>query len=444
MKIIITGNIAAEGMSFTYMDTLKLANQWPNPERQQAMNMNRQYYHLPEYVKAWEETEDGTLILQRDYLDEIKSDCVVDNRVLNPAKFPELNGIVPRSYQKKALIQIDNKEQGILEAPTGAGKTILGLILIIARGQRAVILTHSKALLEQWSDVIRKLIGIESGIIGDGKWQEGELITVAMLQTLSKREEQSLETAQDYGLVLVDECHHIPAKTFSKVISWFPGFYRHGLTATPHRRDGLHQLIHRAVGPTIAKITSEEVEASGGIVPLTVSVISTKFNPYQITDWSGFIAKLINDTDRNKLIAGIAEGAVKTMPVLILTDRIEHVAFIAEQMDSECLQIHGKLPTQERKNRMSVIHEHKVVIGTTGLLGEGLDVSCWQALIMATPISGRVRLLQAIGRVLRPHDGKRRGYVADLVDDCALSVSSYRKRLEIYEERGFELVRRAA
>ena len=89
---------------------------------------------------------------------------------------------------------------------------------------------------------------------------------------------------------------------------------------------------------------------------------------------------------------------------------------------------------------MERISEHQITIGTTGLLGEGLDVSSWGVLIMATPISSKVRLLQAIGRVIRPHPGKLKGYVADLVDDHGFSGSSRNKRLAIYEERGFDVV----
>lgn len=88
---------------------------------------------------------------------------------------------------------------------------------------------------------------------------------------------------------------------------------------------------------------------------------------------------------------------------------------------------------------MEKIAEHKITIGTVNLLGEGLDVSGWGVLIMATPISSKVRLLQAIGRVIRPHEGKQRGYVADLVDDHGFSIASHRKRLAIYEERSYRV-----
>ncbi|MCU7837624.1 MAG: hypothetical protein KZQ83_20590 [gamma proteobacterium symbiont of Taylorina sp.] len=104
------------------------------------------------------------------------------------------------------------------------------------------------------------------------------------------------------------------------------------------------------------------------------------------------------------------------------------------------LLIHGQLPAKERKQRMEAISKHKLTIGTTGLLGEGLDVSGWSNLIMATPISSQVKLLQAVGRVMRTHEGKTAGYVADLVDNCGFSWASYKKRKAIYRDKSFRLV----
>lgn len=453
MKLTISGNLYLENLSPAEQKKHQQKNQWPNPARKQARQQGRQYFHIPKYVEAWEQPDDDTLILQRGYLGQVESEAafIEDRRALKPSVFPELLGVALRDYQLKALGKVLNPEflqslkkgfsQGILEAPTGAGKTILGLSLIRERGQRAIILTHSKSLLNQWCDVIRKLMSVEPGQIGGGIWQEGELVTVAMLQTLNKRPAQARKSALGYGLVLVDECHHIPANTFSQVISWFPAFYRYGLTATPHRRDGLHDLIHRAIGPTIAKITPEEVQGSGGIVPAVVKVVPTNFYPEEFEGWSDFISLLIEDEDRNKQIAQLAErAAAKNHPVLVLTDRIDHVGLIAQHLESPCLQIHGNLKANERQDCMEQIHDHLITIGTTGLLGEGLDVSRWQALILATPISSKVRLLQAIGRVIRPHKGKTHGFVADLVDDHPISVSSFRKRNTIYQDRGFKVV----
>jgi len=128
------------------------------------------------------------------------------------------------------------------------------------------------------------------------------------------------------------------------------------------------------------------------------------------------------------------------MPVLILTDRVRHAEKLSEMAGTKHLLIHGKLPAKVRKERMTAIPDHNLTIGTTGLLGEGLDVSGWTALILSTPISSRVKLLQAIGRVCRTHKDKTAGYVADLVDISRYSLSSHNKRLKIYEDKNYTLL----
>ncbi len=444
MKLIITGNLILENLTDAESAFLKSENQWPNPQIQIAENMGRYSGNLPPLIEAWSDDWDNSLTLPRGYLDNLLEqftpESVSEGRTEAPVDIPQLEGITFRGYQQFALDRAYQPQQGILVAPTGSGKTILGMALIAHHGQRALILTHSKELMSQWQQETREKIGIDPGIVGGGKWKEGAEITIAMLQTLHRNPEKAREMMQGYGLTLIDECHHIPAQTFSNVIGWSTSLYRYGLTATPHRRDGLHQLIHRSIGEILATIHPDEVEQQGGIVPATIKVIQTGFTPpLSVDSWGDYITSLVESEERNRMIADLAVRGSQRIPALVLTDRVEHVGNIAAYLD-DALQIHGKLPAKERRSRMERISEHQITIGTTGLLGEGLDVSSWGVLIMATPISSKVRLLQAIGRVIRPHPGKLKGYVADLVDDHGFSGSSRNKRLAIYEERGFDVV----
>ncbi|HIJ22767.1 MAG: DEAD/DEAH box helicase [Gammaproteobacteria bacterium] len=444
MKLTITGNLTLENLTNPESGFLKSENEWPNPQIKIAENMGRYSAHLPPLVEVWSE-EEGKLILPRGYLDQLLEQftpaTIQDLRTVAPVDMPQIEGVTYRGYQQELLDRAYRHEQGTLVSPTGSGKSLMGMALIAHHGQRSLILVNSKELASQWKQEIKKWMGIEAGTVGGGKWVEGEEITVVMLQTLHRNTQKAVELFSRHGLTLVDETHRIAAQTFSEVIGWSSTLYRYGLTATPHRRDGLHDLIHRSVGDVIATIHPDQVEQQGGIVPATVKVIQTGFTPsWAVDSWSEYITELVESADRNLLIAIIASQASESAPTLILTERVDHVGYIAANLDG-ALEIHGKLPAKERRSRIERIAEHQITIGTTGLLGEGLDVSGWGVLIMATPISSKVRLLQAIGRVIRPHPGKQRGYIADLVDDHGFSGSSRNKRLSIYEERGFDVVR---
>ncbi|MBT7308477.1 MAG: DEAD/DEAH box helicase [Gammaproteobacteria bacterium] len=442
MKITIAGNLTIENQTDTEFALLKSENEWPNPAIATAEKLGRYSAHLPPMVEAWSE-EDGVLTLPRGYLDRLLElydpATIQDHRTVAPVDMPQLESITYRDYQQLMLDQAYRHEQGVLVAPTGSGKTILGMALIAHHGERALILTHSKGLASQWRREIQKWMGVEAGTIGSGKWKEGEEITVCMLQTLHRSPERAAELFSRHGLTLIDETHRVAAQTFSEVIKWSSAKRRYGLTATPLRRDGLHDLIHRNVGDIIASIDPDKVEKQGGIVPATVKVIQTGFTPsWSVDSWNDYLGELVESEERNQMIANLALQGSESAPTLVLTDRIAHVGNIAAFLD-DVLEIHGKLPAKERRSRMEKIAEHKITIGTVNLLGEGLDVSGWGVLIMATPISSKVRLLQAIGRVIRPHEGKQRGYVADLVDDHGFSIASHRKRLAIYEERSYRV-----
>jgi superfamily II DNA or RNA helicase len=440
MRLSINGILTLSYLTDAEMASLKSDNEWINPEIEIAKKMRRNTWHMPPMIKVWRE-DDDKLILPRGFLSQLLEQCqpdeVADLRTSSPVEFRPLS-VMFREYQRKVLGKTYQHDQGVICAPTGAGKTILGMALIAYRGERTLILVHSKELQAQWKKEIKKWMGLEAGVIGSGKWQEGEEITIAMLQTLHKRPERAPGAMKGYGLTLVDECHHLPASSFSETIGWTTSKFRYGLTATPHRRDGLHQLIFRSTGPIIATIEPEQVEKEGGIVPAVIKRIQTNCSP-SCNSWNEYLEYITNDPSRNQLIADLAEKTAPNHPVIILTDRVDHVGAIGDLLMSDNLQIHGSLPAKERRSRMEAIPDHQITIGTTGLLGEGLDVSRWSALIMATPISSKVRLLQAIGRVIRPHEGKSKGYVADLVDDHAFSGSSHNKRKAIYAERGFTL-----
>lgn len=325
--------------------------------------------------------------------------------------------------------------QGVIVSPTGSGKTITALEIIRRQGQRAVVIVHNRELLRQWREVIQRHLGIQAGVIGDGRWSPGDQVTVAMIQTLASRQEAAVALGQEVGLVLADECHHSPMESFRQVIGLFPAKYRYGFTATAIRRDGLGEMIFRLLGDVVATVEPDEVLNIGGIVPVRIEELHTGMslsgiNP-DVHGWTDLITAIILHPDRNALIADVARVVAVDRPTLILTDRVDHAEAVLGMVHG-ALMIHGGMPKKERQAAMERIPDSRITIGTKNLLGEGVDVSAWSALIMATPISGEVPLRQAIGRVIRPAPGKVDGLVVDLVDSHPFARGASRKRRRVY------------
>ena len=146
------------------------------------------------------------------------------------------------------------------------------------------------------------------------------------------------------------------------------------------------------------------------------------------------VTAIVADQGRSQIIARLAISLSKKRKTLVMTDRVEHAEILASMIPGSLL-VHGKLPAKEKKKRMADLETPRVVVGTKGLLGEGLDCSAWSCLMLASPISGQTPLLQAVGRVIRPLPGKIDGLVVDIVDSHPFALGAYKKRAVIYRNR---------
>jgi superfamily II DNA or RNA helicase len=136
-----------------------------------------------------------------------------------------LKGVTLRPYQERAVFEATQSDQGVIVSPTGSGKSLMGLEIVRQKGQRSLIIVHRSDLAKQWLDVIEEQMGIKASFIGDGQFSVGEKITVAMIQTLASRAEETKTIADTFGLVLTDEVHHTPCETFSEVLGWMSSKY---------------------------------------------------------------------------------------------------------------------------------------------------------------------------------------------------------------------------
>jgi len=440
--INISEKILVRSPTEELISKIKKANTFSNPKYKSNQSHGYSNWQTSRTIETFNLYEDGSVSVPRGFLLDLLKLCkecnlhpvIEDLRCVYPVDFPELKATL-RPYQEHAVSQAMQFDQGAILSPTGSGKSLMGLEIINRRGQRALIIVHRSELAKQWADVIEERMGIKAGFIGDGAWLVGDQITIAMVQTLAARENETRTLKNAFGLILVDEGHHLPASTFFDVTGLLAAKYRYMLSATPNRRDGLEAMIYMAIGPAIANISKQEVENLGSTVPATVITIQTGFNPGLVNSWSQYIDSLTTCTSRNLQIIDLAKASAE--PTLILVDRISHADQISSMMNRRGLDhvlAHGKIAKKDREQVMEKMRLAKLTIGTTSMLGEGIDISSWSILIMAAPISSEIKLMQAIGRIVRPAHGKIKATVYDLRDDCGFAGASFKKRFEIYKK----------
>ena len=440
MTLRLNSNIILDEVEGIILNKCERDNTFKNPEFISNEIHGRSNRNVESSIKTYH-YEGQSLILPRGYVRDLITSFrennitpqIIDERISTPCIYSEkLREIVLRPYQQRAVDSAMTFDQGTIVSPTGSGKSFIGLEIIRQHQEKALIIVHRSDLATQWKNLIEKQLGLKAGLIGGGSWEIGEQITIALIQTLSSRRKQFKEICNSFGLVLCDEVHHAPARTYFEVMSWLPAKYKYGLSATVERRDGLEQLIYLSTGPAILIIHRDEIEELGATVPVNVRAVETGFSPSAYS-WHEYITDLTENLDRNTFIIKLA--ASHTVPILILCDRVAHAEKLSKMLSTANIDhvlAHGQV-----KNHSEIMEKVKmaqITIATTSLIGEGIDVSSWSILIMASPISSEIKLMQAIGRCVRPAPGKKSALVYDLRDNCGFSGSSFKKRFEIYKK----------
>ncbi|MCX6272127.1 MAG: DEAD/DEAH box helicase family protein [Bacteroidetes bacterium] len=360
-------------------------------------------------------------------------------------------------HQLTALEAANKKDIGVIVAPPGAGKTVIGLKIIEEKHQPALILVHRKQLADQWIDRIQSFLGIpkhQIGLISGGKAKSGKLITVAMIQSFGKEIEKNAqsELLTSFGTVIVDECHHIPADTFSSVIARLDTYYLYGLTATPFRKYNDSKLIFIYLGEIISEIKTQEGLSQK---KATIIIRNTDFDvPFNSkTDRFETLSKiLIHDSSRNKLILDDVIFEVNSgKRAVIITERKEHIESLFQYLKQkfEVITLSGDDSEVIGKEKWKSLKEgsYQVLITTGQYFGEGTDLNNAQCLFLAYPFSFEGKLIQYIGRVQR---GELTPWVYDYRDQrieylnrLFLKRNTYYRKLEnqatLFDETGVEV-----
>lgn len=333
-----------------------------------------------------------------------------------------------RPYQYDAVMKMITAPEGILVAPAGSGKTVIGISLAPLFGQPLLWLTHTTPLAMQAMDRIEfffpEIKRDDIGFIGSGKWKIGERFTVAMIQTLVRRLTELYKIRDSFGLVILDEAHHCPASTFLKVIGYFNPYYLYGLTATPYRRDKLERLMFQAIGPELVSIPIREVEKRGGIMRPVVKYKS--FSHHRAVHGSNvaniLTQNIINNDKRNYLIVSdvIIEAAAGNH-CIVTSDRKAHCEVLYDLISTGWDQTGIATGDYSKKYVAEQIEKLNngditVLVCTNQLLGEGFDFPPLNRAFVASPFRAEAKCEQLVGRIQRPAPGKTDAIVYDYVD----------------------------
>jgi superfamily II DNA or RNA helicase len=330
-----------------------------------------------------------------------------------------------RTDQEAAVAAMLRDDVGVLCAPTAFGKTVIAAALIARRGVNTLVLVHRTELLKQWQERLQTFLGVGGGVvgtIGGGKAKPTSKIDIAVMQSLSRQGEVNA-LVENYGHVIVDECHHVGAVSFDAILKRSKPKYVLGLTATPIRRDGQQPIIFMQCGP-IRHTAARPAEAPHDLQVLPRSCFARIELPLESGIQEVF-RHLASDRSRTAAIAAEVRKAFdQGRKVLVLTERTEHLDAMRAALGAEVplpFVLHGRM---SRKQRAMLIADldalppdaPRILLATGKLVGEGFDHPPLDTLVLAMPISWKGTLQQYAGRLHREHAAKTDVRIIDFVD----------------------------
>jgi len=394
-----------------------------NTEYLTKKRLGMSLYQVQKYFRLIDESS-KTISLPRGFLSRLLK-FLYENDIKYEISFvtPRLAGCKFKSHikltdqQEQIVAAAMAEKQGVIVAPPGSGKTMIGMELIARHQKPTLVLVHRKQLLDQWVERIQTYLNVPKTHIGrysGAKKSTGKEITVGLLQSFARSKDLS-ELRDKFGTIIVDECHHIPAKTFRNVIAHLNPEYLYGLTATPKRQHNDEQLIYVYIGDIIANMADfAETDEPAVRKKFDVIVRETSLNiPFNWkTDHFDLIAKVISyDTTRNELvIKDILEQVALKRRILVLSERKEHLKILELYLKGRCETtiFTGDDSAASRTSKLKQIQDghYQVLLATGQIFGEGMNIPNIEALMFAFPFAFEGKITQYVGRLMHSSSPK--------------------------------------
>ncbi len=459
-----TIRVKAASLPPALLAALRHAASMPNPAFYDRERRRQSTWDTPRFLRLYDETVEGDLLLPRGMYDRLValleragSSLSVTADLRSDGSPQELRcsaTLTPEQQAAHNAVLAHNL--GLLVAPPGAGKTVMASAVIASLGVSTLVLVDRKALADQWRTRLRELLGLEVGQRGGGRTRTTGVLDVATLQTLA-RDDDVASWTKDYGLIVVDECHHVPAAAFTHAVSQIPVRRWLGLTATPYRRDQLDDLIALQIGPirhTVARATRGTLTAVDAPVPDPVlHVHPTRYtydgdaSPQAPGGMAAIYRDLVADDDRlQQIVQDVLEARERGRHCLVLTQWTSHLQRLTAELTARGhgpVVLRGGMAAKQRAAALAQLQQPDangplLVVATGPFVGEGFDCPALDTLFLAAPIAFKGRLVQYVGRVLRPYPGKTTAEVHDYHDvQEGVLASSLAKRATGYLSLGF-------
>lgn len=374
-----------------------------------------------------------------------------------------------RENQDKAVDKILRYENGILNAATAFGKTVVCSNVITRRKTSTLVLVGRSTLVEQWERELQRFIEFDDelptyktksgrekicrshiGIISGSKDTSGGIVDIAMVGSLCKNGVWH-NRLREYGMVIVDECHHSASDTISKVLEHVNAKYIYGVTATTARGDGLERVNEILLGPIRYRFTAKERALEQGIEHLVVPRFTRVVAPHgkdKININTAYEMLRDSELRNNQIIADIKACYDNKRCIVVLTKFTSHAEYLYEALNDTVENVFlltGEVPKKEQtdiREKMNML-EHSsnmVLVATSQLVGEGFDLPRLDTLIMAMPVAWKGLVEQFAGRLNRDYEGKTEVLIYDYIDShIPVFDNMYLKRLRAYKQIGYKI-----
>ena len=362
-----------------------------------------------------------------------------------------------RPDQQLAADAMLTHEAGVLAATTAFGKTVIAAWLTAQRGVNTLVLVHRRQLLNQWVERLSTFLDVEAkaiGRIGGGRRKPNGLLDVALIQSLVRKGVVD-DRVGEYGHLIVDECHHLPAHSFEQVARRAKARFVAGLSATITRKDGHHPIIFMQCGPVRYRVNAKE-EATKRPFSHTVIVRPTSFQPTipsasdRRLEFHALYDELVNDNVRNQRICDdVIEAVSDGRSPLVLTERQQHLDRLERMLSGSVRHVivlrggMGHKKQEAMAARLAAIPRKadRVLVATGRYLGEGFDDARLDTLFLTLPVSWRGTIAQYVGRLHRLYDGKNEVRVYDYADlDSPMLARMFDRRCRGYKAVGYTII----